>query len=282
MVTADKASPQYPEAAWRLIVAAIDAVGCPARRIADCSEGTVSAFSLIAPELKGHDLTDSTLSLWRHRKVKRIPRREKLIVLKLTLLCLGDPLSHSWSDAQRRTALQNAVEFADEVWKARDEDEESRALAVMIKGDARYARTVEMLSEYGERLLRQVGVRSRGEAEAKLAVLHQLNGDSDDARYWSVLAAAVNPAYKAVSSQKELFSTARRFAAGYERVRDREAARMYLVRAAGGGDGDSAYQLGQMAELEGDVRVAVDWYRRAADYGHPDGRLRAESLMATF
>lgn len=174
--------------------------------------------------------------------------------------------------------MGKAVEFAKQVSAAVAEARVGSGSRIHNGTSARHARTVELFGAQGEFLLHELEDSSTGEAEAKLAVLHKLSGDGDDARYWTILAATANPDYAPPSSQHELFNEARRYAAEYHRARDVEAARMYLRHAADFGDAISAFQLGQMAELEGDARVAINWYRKADELGHPHGEQSAKRL----
>ncbi|WP_328855696.1 hypothetical protein OHB01_17970 [Microbispora hainanensis] len=265
-----------PEVA-RLVAHAIDSSGHPASTIAKSSIDTAKDFSEMDPSLKGSHFDSSFLSRVRNDKIRK-PNRGKLIVLKLTLLRLDDPGHLSWSHEQRSAALGKAVEFAKQVSAAVAEARVGSGSRIHNGTSARHARTVELFGAQGEFLLHELEDSSTGEAEAKLAVLHKLSGDGDDARYWTILAATANPDYAPPSSQHELFNEARRYAAEYHRARDVEAARMYLRHAADFGDAISAFQLGQMAELEGDARVAINWYRKADELGHPHGEQSAKRL----
>ncbi|MFI0422954.1 hypothetical protein [Spongiactinospora sp. 9N601] len=280
MVAPAEASWPYPEAAWRHVVAAIDDSGYLASKIASCTKATVEDYLPLAPDLKGHDFDKSTICHWRRGGVKT-PRREKMVVLKLTLLRLDDPSWRRWSDEQRMTALRDAIAFADEVWRLVVESRKSRTVIGVGKMSARHARTVHLLGEYGALLLQHVNDDDMAEVEAKLAVLHQLAGDGDDVRYWSALALVANPAYEAPSSHEKLLEQARCYAAEYKRAGEHSTARIYLSAAAKRGDGLAAFELGLMADFEGNAQEAVDHYQRAADLGCLDGQLRAERLKAT-
>ncbi|MGV9323772.1 hypothetical protein [Streptosporangium sandarakinum] len=269
--------PPLPETARRLIADVIDLSGYPAAAIVKRSQRVAEDFSPLNPALRKYPLHPSSLSRWRHGKGKRL-YREKLILLKLTVLHLADSRCREWSGIEREAALDKAAAFAEEVLAAVVEGRATSGDLHPMVATSRHRRTEELLGAYGEILLRQTRASNSGEPEAKLALLHQLGGDNDDARYWADLAAKLNPLYVPPSAQREWCDQARRYAADYQRANDLKTARMYLGCAADRGDGEAAYQLGQMAELEGDRRKAMDFYYQAADLGYPDGRTRAESL----
>nr|WP_152992634.1 hypothetical protein [Nonomuraea pusilla] len=276
-VSADE--PSLPEAAKRPIADTIDYSGYSAAEIVRRSEGIARDFSPLAPGLVKYPLHQSCLSRWRHGKGRRL-YREKLILLKLTVLCLADFRYKNWSDSEREAALDKAVAFAEQVLAAIAEGAAADGAGRSTIMTARHERTAELLGAYGELLLQQLSKSSTGEAEAKLALLHHLSGENDDARYWTDLAIQANPLYTPPSSPQEWFDLARSYAAEYQRAHDLKTARMYLDYAADRGDGEAAYQLGLMADLEGEKHKAMACYYRAADLGCPDGIKRAERLKA--
>ncbi|RSN39988.1 MULTISPECIES: sel1 repeat family protein [Actinomadura] len=52
-----------------------------------------------------------------------------------------------------------------------------------------------------------------------------------------------------------------------------------LGRPTDGGRVDVAFGLGRVYELEGDLERAADWYRRAAESGHPGAPLRLGAVL---
>jgi len=253
--------PEWP----RLVAKAVSASGFKGKEIARRSVRVAEVFSKLDRSLAKHSFHDSLLSRMCNCKINK-PRREKLIVLKLTLLCLDDR-SYLDSSARREEALAEAVAFAKQILAA--------AASQGAKGspgfrylDARHKRTVDLLKAYGEDLLRQVGESSTGEAEAKLALLHQLSGNSDDARYWSGQAFAVDLKYVHASSQQQLFSRAHHYATEYQRASKPQVAYLYWRYAAESKDGVAAFRLSQMAELEGNLEEAANWRRIAYNLGY--------------
>ncbi|MFF3443239.1 hypothetical protein [Streptosporangium sp. NPDC002721] len=249
----------------RLVAEAVSLSGRKGSTIAARSVQVAKVFSELDSDLEGGCLDEFLLSRMRNGKIQK-PRWEKLILLKLTLLYLDD---RSCSDlpARREAALAEAVVFAKRVL-ATAVPQTAKGAAGSRRPDARHERTVELLEAYGEDLLRQVGESGTGEAEAKLALLHQLGGNSDDARYWSGQAFAVDPNYVHASSQQELFSRAHYYATGYQRAFEPKIAYLYWKYAAESGDGIAAFRLGQMAELKGDLEDAANWRRIADSLGY--------------
>jgi TPR repeat protein len=191
-------------------------------------------------------------------------------VLKLALLRLEGPPYAKWSQEQREAALLDAIAFAAQVGAIEAARGTCEALGSHAS-NARHAHTVELLGTYGETLLRQVGASGTGEAEAKLALLHKLSGNGDDARYWIERATAVNSDYMPALSQQEWISQVHRYATEYQRISQPENAQLYLEYAASSGDGLAAYKLGHMAALQEMPEKAEKWYRMAADLGYSNG-----------
>lgn len=258
-----------------LVAKAVDSSGHKANKIAIWSDRVALMFSKLDNDLKSHQFDASLVSRMRNGKIKK-PRREKLIVLKLTLLCLDDPSYSDWPHARREEALADAVAFAKQVLRA-VVSQTVNGGADSLYMNARHERTVELLGTYGKDLLRQIGKSDAGEAEAKLALLHQLGGNSDDARYWSGQAFAADPEYVHASSEQELFSRVHRYAAEYQRSAEPKVSYLYWKYAAESGDGISAFRLGQMAELKGDSREAAAWRRMAYNLGYSDRGARMQA-----
>ncbi|MGR6914331.1 hypothetical protein ACU635_08765 [[Actinomadura] parvosata] len=271
-----------PEAVRRLVAGAVDASGHAPCKIADWSEGTARDFSQLDPGLRGHGFSPALLSRWCSGKKIKSARREKMIVLRVTLLRLDEASSYrSWSDVRRKAALDEGVAFAKLVGDAaRDSRAATESLGLRNKS-ARYARAVDLLDGYGTLLLARAE-EDEGASAAKLALLHQLNGDVDDARYWSARASAENSDNALPSSREELFARARQYAAEYRRARDLDAERMYLIAAADCGDGKAAYRLGQAAEMDEDLQEAISRYLLAENLGYSEGGQRAEQLRASL
>ncbi|MEV4176702.1 hypothetical protein [Nonomuraea sp. NPDC049709] len=252
--------------------------GQAATRIAAVSAEVARYFSEYHPGLQGHSFTSSYLSRARSGKDLDKPRFEKMMVLKLSLMCLRDPLYRNWPHEKCCEAVETSIKFADSVKEALMIRRPSSGAADISFVSARHNRTVELAGAYGEELIRQVGENSHGLAEAKLALLHELDGNNDDARYWAGRAFAVDETYRPSSTREELFLRAHQYAREYVRSNKPDIALLYLESAASVGDGEAAFQCAIMSDSQGHQQEALRWYNRAAELGHRDGRLRAERL----
>jgi len=235
--------------------------------IAAQSEEAVTRFSDLDAMLKGHSFDKSTLSRMCRGKLKS-PTYEKVIVLKLVLLLHSRPASSRLPPDQLQSFLDEARAFADKVMDAHRRGAQNTSLASIY--DRRRAHTSELLGEYGEALLRQV--RDGGEAgkpEAKLALLHSLGGNADDARYWERQASSLDSSYSQPRTRDELNSRARSYAIEYQRASHTGIARIYLELAAENGDREASRLLGHLAELHGDREEAERWYRRSGPLSPP-------------
>ncbi|MEU1883171.1 hypothetical protein ABZ470_38200 [Streptosporangium sp. NPDC020072] len=266
----------FPPGWARLIDEAVTSSGRRASKIASCSMRVAKEFSKLDLSIEGHGFDASLLSRMRSGKGLQKPCFEKLIVLKLVLLCLSDHPGSIRDDARLGKMIAEAKFFAEQVWKAIEESREVNDPYHVM--NARHERTVELFEAYGKGLLAQIGKGDGEGAEAKLALLHQLAGNGDDARYWSSRAQLTDLDYLPASSQSELFSRARHYAAEYHRASRVDVVRIYLEYAAGSGDGAAALLLGGMAELEEDSESAMKWYRDAESLGYSGGGPRAEGL----
>lgn len=248
-------------------------------KIAGHSWEIARVFASLDSNLVDHGFSSSLLSRMCSGRDLQEPRYEKVVVLKLALLSLDDPSYREWTHERRQAVLLDAKAFAGLVCDAATRHSRSGVTLSVDALSSRQEHTVELLGAYGEDLLRRASVGlTPGQPEAKLALLHRLADNPDDARYWMGQAIALDSEYVYPQSAQEAFTACRCYAEKYQRQSKSDIAFVYLKLAADSGDAIASYQLGQMSELRGDRHEAVGWYLRAEELGYPDGRLRAEAL----
>lgn len=237
----------------RMIDAEVKSTGVPARTLALRSHEVVSKFRVLSPDLTGCSLTESTLS--RLRRAGVAPRREKLIVLKLTCRSLEDSAWCCWSREQLQAALLEARTFAQKVLLAAADESQGTDTIGGNPVIAQHERTRFVFGAAGAQLLAELRQRD-GTAEAKLAVLHTLKGDGDDARYWMKRATAY-PHYTPATTIEGTCAEARRYALEYLKQGDLKRAHVFLQAASDRGDEASTKAIRALSSLITDLAHSV-------------------------
>jgi hypothetical protein len=280
---ADAPDSSAPEWA-RLVHREVAHFGFSGKQISERSHRTAGTFFRIDPDLKGNGFSSSTLSRMKTGKNLAKPSRAKIVVLHLSLQCLKISAQMT-SESECEKMMAAAVQFSEEVMAAVAQGLEP----AMSNGfqydqlDPRQSRTADLFGSYGLTLLEQASNDESVDSLVKLALLHWLEGNVDDARHWraQVSMSPADGASAVIDVEIDEASAAQlayRYGRHYSLEGERKIASIYLELAAGRGHMDAAYLLGDICEARDDHRQARRWFLRAEELGHSVASRRARLL----
>ncbi|MBA8949931.1 hypothetical protein ACFQU9_37690 [Actinomadura namibiensis] len=247
--------------------------------IARRSSEIAAAYKNIRPDLPVR-LSESTISRMKTGSDLKKMDGGNLTLLHLTLARLVRTGDEGEPDLLRD--LRAAISFAEKVLDLASESEKPRGSSYN-PNDPRHYRASDLFGDHGVDLLEQALERKDAGSFRKLAVLQQLSGNSDDARFWNHCASEADPAMQSSDGINDATAAQEAFRSGRQYLYSGQggAAEIYLTLAASKGHADAAYVMGDLFETRGCVQEARQWFSVAKSYGHSnaDARLSSPALQ---